>query len=305
MQVSVIIPVYNAAQFLEQSVASALAQPETAEVILIEDASRDDSYSLCQRILEKDTRVKLITHPGHENRGAGASRNLGIRNAFADFIAFLDADDIYLPSRFKITAEVFTTHPDAHAVYETIGTLYSDPSLKQAHLQRVGTELTGISQKVAPQDVFRILATGKHGHIHLNGLVIRKSVISPSMQFDTSLLQCQDSDFILRLSRNHLLYGGATQPVALRRVHALNRVLRSPEAIAFQRKFLRKCISSDFYGSQDRYANLYIIARYVSWNWQGRLRRTGRLSTPLIMLMTGVYLVIHPGVLYRSMTSHK
>jgi glycosyltransferase involved in cell wall biosynthesis len=81
MQVSVITPVYNAASFVTQAVESALQQPETAEVLIIEDGSPDNSLEVCQELAKKYEKVKLLRHPNGENRGAGASRNLGMRNA--------------------------------------------------------------------------------------------------------------------------------------------------------------------------------------------------------------------------------
>ncbi len=91
MSISVIIPVYNALNFVEEAVLSCLNCPQVAEIILVEDGSRDDSLQECLRLQKTHNRVKVETHPNNENRGAGASRNLGLANATGDFIAFLDA----------------------------------------------------------------------------------------------------------------------------------------------------------------------------------------------------------------------
>ena len=100
LQVSVIIPVYNAARFVEKAVASALAFPEVRQVVLVEDASPDDSLIVCQRLLATDPRVELVRHPDGGNHGAGASRNLGLVRSTCPFVVFLDADDRFLPGRF-------------------------------------------------------------------------------------------------------------------------------------------------------------------------------------------------------------
>ena len=300
MHVSVIIPVYNAAKFLEEAVRSALEQPQTQEVILIEDGSKDQSLKVCETLAEHHSQIRLLTHPGNQNLGAGASRNLGIQHANSEYIAFLDADDIYLPSRFQITEEVFNAHLDAEGVYETIGSMYDDASLQTKHLHRTGGELTGLQTSVSPSDLFRTLATGKHGHLHLNGLVVKRSALPKDFLFDTALRQCQDSDWILHLAMHCKLYPG--QPdriVALRRVHHANRVLHTPDAIRYQRQYLRKWINADFYGSQDSYAGLYLIARYVSWSNNGTMRRLGPLSKPCIVGATALYLLTHPGIALR------
>ena len=99
LEISVIIPVYNAAAYVRQAVESALAQPEVREVLLVEDGSPDNALEVCQQLAAEHQRVILLHHPNGENRGAGASRNLGMRNAHFPIIAFLDADDYYLPAQ--------------------------------------------------------------------------------------------------------------------------------------------------------------------------------------------------------------
>ena len=90
-KVSVITPVYNAEKFLTEAVNSAIHLDEVGELILIEDNSPDGALDLCRELEKQYDKVKLLTHPKNENRGAGASRNLGVRNAKFDFISFLDA----------------------------------------------------------------------------------------------------------------------------------------------------------------------------------------------------------------------
>src|SRR5690348_1774976 len=90
--VAVVIPVYNAADYIAKAVESALLQPEVSEVVLVEDRSPDNSLQICQELVGQNAKVKLFRHPNGENRGAAASRNLGVRMSSAPYIAFLDAD---------------------------------------------------------------------------------------------------------------------------------------------------------------------------------------------------------------------
>jgi glycosyltransferase involved in cell wall biosynthesis len=247
-----------------------------------------------------DTRVRFLAHADKRNHGAGASRNLGLLSATSDFIAFLDADDRYLPSRFAVTREIFSSTPDAEGVYETVGTQYADASFIPLHRDRVPQEDTGLSKAVSPERLFRALATGRFGHIHLNGLVIRRRILDGKINFDESLRQCQDSDWMLRLAAFYNLYPGRPgHPVAVRRVHEENRVFNTPEALHYRRKYLRKCMLNDFYGSTDTYAKLYIVARYVSWLENGILRRLGKISQPAIIMASGLYLLFHPRLLFQ------
>lgn len=300
VQVSVIIPVYNAERFLRQAASSALEQPETTEVILVEDGSTDNSPEICKHLASEDPRVRVLHHPDGANLGAAASRNLGMVHASQEWIAFLDADDWFQPGRFTHTRHVAGQHANADGIYETVGAVFETDELRDAHLRRAYREMTGLMKTIRPEDLFHALAHGKQGHLHLDGFVIRKKAVTGDLLFDAELRQCQDSDWFLRLARKRRLYGGKIDtPVAIRRVHGGNRVLDHQVQTRYQRQYLKKCIDRQFYGSTDKYANAYLVARYVSWLWNGRLRRAGVLSRHLIIFTTCGYVLLHPAVLLK------
>ena len=90
--VSVIMPVYNADEFLEESIKSILAQSCTEwELIIIDDGSQDNTAEICDRYSGADTRIKVIHQ---QNGGVSKARNVGIDEAKGKFIVFVDADDI-------------------------------------------------------------------------------------------------------------------------------------------------------------------------------------------------------------------
>jgi len=228
-EVSVVIPVFNASRYVRQSVESALSQPEVAEVILVEDGSPDDSLLVCQALLRDDPRTKLFLHPGGTNRGAGPSRNLGIIKSAAPYIAFLDADDFYLPGRFSIPRQVFESNPDCDGVYEALGIHFEDEA-GQARWQASDmghVRLTCMDKSIPPGNLFRVLMKGGSGHIHLNGLLIRRTILDKSGLMDESIADTlhEDVDFVMRLAAVGRLYPGRIdQPTSMRRVHAENRV---------------------------------------------------------------------------------
>jgi glycosyltransferase involved in cell wall biosynthesis len=101
VQVSVVIPVYNAAQTLEATVASVQAQSLTDwELLLVNDGSRDDSAAIMARLAAADPRIRCLTTAGQQ--GAGPARNMGISAAQGRFIAFLDADDQWHPRKLEL-----------------------------------------------------------------------------------------------------------------------------------------------------------------------------------------------------------
>jgi len=81
MGISVIIPVYNCEQWLEESIASALQFDRVKEVIVVEDGSTDNSPKLISELAESEPRIVRLSHQNNENRGRSASRNLGIQMA--------------------------------------------------------------------------------------------------------------------------------------------------------------------------------------------------------------------------------
>lgn len=93
---AVLIAAYNAGATLARAVASALAQPETAEVCIVDDGSQDDTLAQAQDWAARDRRVSVLSQA---NAGPGAARNAAIAATKAPWLAILDADDYWLPGR--------------------------------------------------------------------------------------------------------------------------------------------------------------------------------------------------------------
>ncbi len=224
MEISVIIPVYNARRYVESAVESALRQPETAEVILVEDNSPDNALEVCQRLETQNSRVRLYRHADGKNHGAGESRNLGIRNASCDYIAFLDADDYYLENRFTRAAELLGNDPTIEGVYEAVGADFENEEAKRRYFLTHADEIATVEEKVLPQELFRYLLVGGAGYIHLNGLVVKKSGLfkvglMPKLRLHQDMVLCMKLAAMLKL-----VAGDTSNPVAFRRLHLENRI---------------------------------------------------------------------------------
>ncbi len=100
-KISVITPAYNASEFIDETVQSVINQTFTDwEMIIVDDASSDDTYSKLCKWADKDSRIKPIQHK--KNSGVAAARNTALEAAVGDFIAFLDADDLWVPEKLEI-----------------------------------------------------------------------------------------------------------------------------------------------------------------------------------------------------------
>lgn len=102
-KITVIIPVYNAASFLERSVNSVINQTfANWELILVDDGSKDRSGQICDEFAQRDNRVCVIHQ---ENAGAGAARNAGIEIAKGEYIIFVDSDDMIEPDYMELLSK--------------------------------------------------------------------------------------------------------------------------------------------------------------------------------------------------------
>lgn len=113
-RVSAIIIFLNGERFIAEAIESVIAQTFADwELILVDDGTTDGATAIAQRYAaEHPGRIRYIEHPGHENRGMSASRNAGIRAARGEFVAFVDADDIWLPRRLEVHVAVLDAHAD-------------------------------------------------------------------------------------------------------------------------------------------------------------------------------------------------
>lgn len=228
MKVSVIIPVFNAEPFVERAVNSALAERQTAEVILIEDGSKDGSLDVCQRLADEHERVRLLQHENGKNSGAAASRNLGMKCATQEYIALLDADDFFLPGRFDKAEYLFDNITVCDGVYGAVGIEFLDgPSEAQWLASPMhDVKLTTMTSEISPDDLLHSLLRGREGRFHIDGLVFKKKLLERSGMMNEKLASMhEDTDFIFRLAMAGRLYPGQlSSPVAVRFVHGGNRI---------------------------------------------------------------------------------
>jgi glycosyltransferase involved in cell wall biosynthesis len=119
--VSAIIIFFNAEKFFEEAVESVFAQTyDNWELLLVDDGSTDSSTAIAHHYAEKyPKKVRYLVHEGHRNRGMSATRNLGIRHARGEYIAFLDADDVWLPYKLERQVPILMEYSDAAMLYGT------------------------------------------------------------------------------------------------------------------------------------------------------------------------------------------
>jgi glycosyltransferase involved in cell wall biosynthesis len=223
--VSVVVPVYNASRYVKRAVESAIQIDDVKELILIDDGSTDNSFEICQQLELKHAKVTLLHHPGRINLGAAASRNLGIQNSKYDFIAFLDADDYYLPNRFESDKKIFSKFPDADGSYGCNLELFQSERAKELYFAKRSSELTAVTETILPEKLYRCILFGGFGEFHTSTITLKKRVFEKTGLFNTNIRYVEDTELWLKLAVSCRLYtGNIIEPQSVRIVHEENSI---------------------------------------------------------------------------------
>ncbi|MFC2158909.1 glycosyltransferase family 2 protein [Acidobacteriota bacterium] len=193
--VSVVMPTYNHARYLSESIPSVMNQSFAEwELIIIDNFSEDDTETIVREFERQDPRIRYFQY---SNKGIiAASRNYGIKQAQGDFVAFLDSDDIWLPAKLTDQMSVFETKEKTGLVYSKAVGFKDDGKLLHEMPKKV------ISGKV----FFRLL---KDNFIGCSTVIMRKSIFDEIGHFDVSpeLVSVEDYELWMRCARDHSIFG--------------------------------------------------------------------------------------------------
>jgi glycosyltransferase involved in cell wall biosynthesis len=156
---SVVTIFLDAERFLGEAVDSVLAQDHPNwELLLVDDGSTDGSRDLARSLAERDGRIRYVEHPGHENRGMGASRNLGLEHARGEYTACLDSDDTWLPDTLSRHVDSFDRNPRAGMSYGSAEWWWSwDPDAERADwCDGAGAKVDRPGSVIEPPEVVKL-----------------------------------------------------------------------------------------------------------------------------------------------------
>ena len=174
--ISVVIPVFNRDKYLADSIASVFAQTyDNWELILVDDGSTDKSYEMeLEYAARHPERVRCITHANRENRGISASRNLGSREAKGEYIASLDSDDMWVPTKLAQQVAILNEHPEVGLIVGATKYWHpGEPRLDQVLLAGVTRD-----QLVHPPQLFHeMYPMGVGTAPSMNTVLLRKDLI--------------------------------------------------------------------------------------------------------------------------------
>lgn len=261
--VSVIIPAYKAAQYIAETLRSVQAQThENWEIWVIDDGSPDDLGAIVQTFCAQDPRIH---YHRQANAGVSKARNQGYQLAKGEYLAFLDADDVWLPDNLSTKLERFGQDPD-------FGLVHSDAAV--------------IDQDSKPTGEIK---SGKEGHI-LNDLLrweetcipapssilVKREVVERVGGFEPSLSNAADFEFFFRVAKQYKI-GRVPKVTWQYRVHGNNMhqnmdLMERDELRSYDLATQYNLFESEAF-RRECYANMYLI---LAASWWGHQRRWGK-----------------------------
>lgn len=198
IKVSVIIPAYNAAETISDTLRSLLAQTFTEwEALVVNDGSTDHTVEVVQTFIEQDSRIRLVSQ---ENQGLSGARNTGVALAKYDWLLFLDADDWTFPQHLKQLSSAIECDPSLDIVY--CGWAYVLPDGEFVFPQL--PTLTG--------DLFLPFTQYCVSIVHT--FLVPRSLVIRLGPFDTVLRSCEDWSLWQRIARTGVRFGAVTEILA-------------------------------------------------------------------------------------------
>ena len=262
--VSVIIPAYKAGQYIEETVRAVLAQTHRHfELIIVDDGSPDDQATVIEALAAEDERIQFIKQ---ENGGVSSARNHGYRLSKGDFLAFLDADDTWLPSNLEKKLAKFASDSE-------FGLVHSDMAIMDGN-----SKLTGV------------IKSGKEGYIlddllSWNGtciptpssILVKREVLEKVGAFDLQLSNAADQEFFFRVAKDYKI-GRVPEVTWWYRVHDNNMhsnipVMERDALLAYQRAEEHQLFKSKKFRNLC-FSNMYMIMG-ASWWGDGQSKING------------------------------
>ncbi len=204
--VSIIIPAYNAEKYVKAAIDSVLHQTyPNIEVVVVDDGSTDSTKAIIEELACGDNRVRVFSQ---KNVGQSAARNAGIGQARGEYVAFLDADDLFLPEKIERQVRYLEAHPDCGISYCKIYHFFDENP----------PELYYFPVLHPSGNIFADLLRGNF--INPLTVVVRRSVLDEFGAFENTFRRVDEQYLWLKLSYRGVRFAYLDEPLGLYRVHA-------------------------------------------------------------------------------------
>ncbi|MFH0895762.1 MAG: glycosyltransferase [Bacteroidota bacterium] len=277
--VSVIIPAYNASRYIRETLESVIHQTYSNwEIIVVDDGSTDQTKEIVLSLTEADPRIHYYFQ---KNTGVSVARNTGFNNSKGDIIAFLDADDLWLPENLEKKISLFSTSDSVVAVHSPVQ--FIDENSK----------------------VQNTILSGKTGNCLKNlllwegctvpgpsSILFRRNVIDICGEFDPSLSLSADQDYFIRVAYRFPFHA-IDQVLVHYRVHSQNMhknisLMEHDEIIVYNKAKENSFYHNSFF-QRKCFSNMYLVLAGSWW-------KEGKSKSRSLLFITKAFFVYPPSI---------
>ena len=296
------IPTYNRAHLVGDAIASVLRQTMAdLECVVVDDGSTDSTPALLESMTDPRLRVILGRHAG-----VAAARNLGVDQAHAPLVAFLDSDDLWRPDKLAHEVPYLDRHPHVDAVFSDLekedgGRVYPSFMRETAVFSRVlGDREYPDGVALSRRELFLVLL--EEVPIKPSALTIRRDAFEKAGRFDETWSSSEDWEFLLRFARAHR-FGYIDLPLAALRVgrDSLHRIDQARGDHAMMRLLLRErqLLRRDREAREAVNRGLVTRAKHFGWHYTD----AGRRGAAAAVFFRGFAVTRSPGLLFRGLAA--
>ena len=274
MKVSVVIPAYNAEKHIARAIESVLVQTRPAdEVIVIDDGSSDGTAEVIRSFGDK---VILIQQ---ENAGASVARNAGIKAATGDWIAFLDADDEWLPEKLKLQTGHAQGNPDLRWSFTNLSwDNKKRHRFEPAHPVKRLSEVHG--DKPLFEDYFHAYVRGFY--VSTITVIIHKSVFETVGLFEPGMKRAQDNDMWYRIAYQYPQVGYLPEPLAIYHLDTPGSSTKINDSVDFMTGLVQRHV--ELSRQSNRYEALRPCITQMVQLWIRQVEKQGRREDAVLLL---------------------
>ncbi|MBD1830384.1 glycosyltransferase family 2 protein [Microcoleus sp. FACHB-61] len=223
-KVSVIIPAFNAADTLAETVASVLnGTHKNLEILIVDDGSTDATDKVAAKLAEQDSRIQYFRNP--QTYGVSKARNLMIYRATGEYVAFIDSDDTWEPNKLEVCLKMLADNPEVKAVAHAL-----------RYLDKRGNKLSYIpTYPTTKAEMQAIKETGESPWVFPSSVVVDRSILLKEGGFAEDWEVGEDTELFTKLAQKYGLLA-ATAPLGNYRIRGKSLT---------DKHWLKKRIASD------------------------------------------------------------
>lgn len=199
--ISIVIPTLNVATVFTETLESVRRQTfQNFEAIIVDGGSTDDTAAIARQFCKKDPRFSFVSQPGSD---ISTARNAAIQRAGGGWIAFLDADDVWLPQKLERQLQLLQEDPRANFLFANYYIWDGQSDLAVYYRANHSLPEGDVSRRLVSNNIFGT-----------SSVVVRREMLSENCRFDSHLLNgCEDWDLWLRLAEHGLWARGTREPL--------------------------------------------------------------------------------------------